>query len=199
MAKRTEDEIHQKLAELEVAMKQEQSVKAAEVKAAEAAEAKIRQSSAAMDGVLIKIDQKENAVQAAKNEAAASSDLYNLGGFALLGVGLIMVMSHITPFITWGGFMGFGGGAATGVLLLPVLIGFGMLIYNYKSRVAQVVTAASLLGLIVSVIGSIRFAFSVPSLLDLVLLFLPICAGCALLAKGFDAKRQAKESTKLLK
>lgn len=189
MGKRTEDEIQQKLVELEVAMKQEQIKKAVEGdKLVDAGKQATKTNS------LIPVDAKNAAVSPQQEESALNAELYQFGGLAALAVGLLMVLSHIHVGVGWG-FMGGGGG----LMLLPMFIGIGMLIYNYKSKVAQAVTVGSLGLVIFTVISRMTLGFYGLSLLDLILLGLPVCGGIALLAKASDARRQLKEQPKQIK
>lgn len=204
MGKRTEDEIRQKLVELEVAMKQEQAVQAAEdavivegddeedvvttaisrieqdIKAKEKKVKKAAVKASAKSGVLTKAD-------------ASTAELYQLGGFASLAVGFILMLSHIRVGLSWGAFAGAGG-----LVLLPLFVGLGMLIYNYKSRIAQIVTVTSLAVVIFGVFSNLTLGFFGLSLLDLIILALPIVVGCVLLAKANVKRREAKESIKLI-
>lgn len=197
MAKRTEDEIQRKLVELEVAMKQEQAVKAAEATSDELEDAIIVSDdsvSNTLSRVEAKIAGKEKKAKK-KSEVApvpsASAELYQLGGYASLTAGMLILISHIRVVPIWPMH-------PAGLTLIPLLIGIGMLIYNYKSRVAQIVAAASFMAVIFGVITSFTLTFFPLSLLDLIILTLPLVFGVVLLAKANVKRREARESTKLI-
>lgn len=194
MGRRTEDEIQQKLVELELAMQKEQVQKATEEVKAQATAA-TQAAHSATDNALQHVEAalKDNPL-AKRDENELSVDLYKYGGFAALGIGLFMLLSHIQVWTPWSMFAGFGG-----LVILPLLAGIGMLVYNYKSRTAQLVTIGSLGLIIFSIISRMTIGFYSLSLLDLILLALPICGGLALLAKANERKRQLGEQTKLIK
>jgi hypothetical protein len=198
MGKRTEDEIRQKLADLEVAMQHEQAVKVAQNDIEDAVLVTDDDPiTTAMSRVEEKIKGKEKAGKGSKNPLVASTgdataDMYKYGGIASLAVGFVMMLSHITVGVSW---MAVGAG---GLTILPLFIGLGMLIYNYKSKAAQVVTAASFALVIFSVFSHLTLGFWGLSLLDLIVLALPIVAGVVLLAKSNVRSREVRDS-KLLK
>lgn len=204
MGKRTEDEIRQKLVELEVAMKQEQAVQAAEDAIIVEDDGEEDTVTTAVSRIEQDIKAKEKKVKKAAAKAAARSgvlakadagvaDLYQLGGIASLVAGFIIMLSHIRVGVTWGAFAGAGG-----LVLLPLFVGIGMLIYNYKSRIAQIVTVTSLAVVIFGVFSHLTLGFFGLSLLDLIILALPIVVGCVLLAKANVKRREARESIKLI-
>jgi ribonucleotide monophosphatase NagD (HAD superfamily) len=202
MGKRTEDEIQQKLVELEVAMKQEQALKAAQAAADEVEDVVIVGDDpvgGSLSRMEAKIAGKEKAAKKKKAEVALSGDnlnaeLLQMGGYVSLTAGFLILLSHIRVLPVYPSFLG----ANPGLLMIPLLVGIGMLIYNYKSRVAQITAGASFLALIFGVITSFTLGFYGTSLLEMIILTLPVVFGVVLLAKANVKRREAKESTKLL-
>jgi hypothetical protein len=207
MGKRTEDEIQQKLVELEVAMKQEQALKAAQTAADEVEDVVIvggdpvggDSAGGALARMEAKIAGREKAGKKKKAELALSGDnlnaeLLQMGGYVSLTAGVLILLSHIRVLPVYPSFLG----ANPGLLMIPLLVGIGMLIYNYKSRVAQITAGASFLALIFGVITSFTLGFYGTSLLEMIILTLPVVFGVVLLAKANVKRREAKESTKLL-
>ncbi len=185
MAKRNEDEIQQKLVELEVAMNHEQGVKKAE-------KPKLVTPKTPEDLKYLAILDPAKAEELAKQEEKGLNiDLYHFGGMASIIVGLFMVLSHIHVGMAYGMFNG-----GMGLMLLPLFGGIGWLIYNYKSRPAQLLTVSSLGLVLFTVISRMTLGFWTLSLLDLILLALPICAGVAFMAKANVQRRELQEQKK---
>ena len=125
------------------------------------------------------------------------SDMYMLGGIGLIVVGFLVVFSHVkvgTGFLAglWGGF----GGGGIGFLLMPLLVGIAMLFYNYRSRMAWIVTAASLLLILIEIFSSLTFMFPYVSLIQLILMLVPITAGCAMVAKAIQRRRSLQDKAR---
>lgn len=202
MGKRTEDEIQRKLADLEVAMKHEQAMKQAEdaVIVEDPEETKLQNQLSRVEQQIKskeKSAKKQSVAKSSSNSKIAvlgwtEAELYKWGGVGALAVGFMMMMSHIVVATTWSPW------GAGGFLILPLLVGLGMLIYNYKSKVAQVVTVGGFAAILFSVISRIGLFFTPLTLFDLIILALPIVGGVVLLAKSFAKQRESQEDIKLI-
>jgi hypothetical protein len=120
-----------------------------------------------------------------------SSDLNMLAGAGLILVGILMVFSHVrigTSMLTWLGF----GVHGMGFILLPLLVGIGMLIYNYRSRLAWIISIAGIALVIYTIFCQLIMTFQSVSLLGFLFMFLPLIAGIAFLAKGFQMRKRVK-------
>lgn len=203
MGKRTEDEIQRKLADLEVAMKHEQAMKEAE-DAIIVEDEEEDQLKSQLSRVEQQIKAKEKAAKKKSVAKAAGSkgelsvlgwtesELYKWGGVGALGVGFLMMLSHIVVGTSWSPW------GAGGAVILPLVIGIGMLIYNYKSKAAQIVTVGGFVAVLFSVLSRIGLYFTPLTLFDLIILALPTIGGVVLLAKSFAKQREAKEDIKLI-
>jgi hypothetical protein len=202
MGKRTEDEIQRKLADLEVAMKHEKAMKEAEdaviIEDDEETELKTQLARVEQNIKSKEKAAKKKGVSQGKSNSEVSvlgwteAELYRWGGAGALGVGFLMMLSHIVVGTSWNPF---GAGA---FVILPFLIGLGMLIYNYKSKAAQIVTVGGFAVILFTVFMGIRLFFTPLTLLDLIILALPTIGGVVLLAKSFAKQREAREDIKLI-
>ena len=135
--------------------------------------------------------QKSSALTTAGKPSAEeeiASDLQLCIGFGLLLLGCFLVMNHVqvgTGFMSFFGFhaMGFG------LTIIPLLLGIGILFYDYKNRFGWIITIASLALIFFAVLSQIVMTFPTMSLLGMVIMFLPFAAGGALIARGFQKRR----------
>jgi hypothetical protein len=181
MGKRPEDEIQQKLVELELSIKDDEAKRS--LPAA---------SSATSSNSLSALDTSISGTGEQKPAVADSSDLdwLTLGGYGLVLGGAAMILSHM-QITSW--FSYFGRTPMTGMLLIPLLVGLGMLFYNYKSRVAQLLTAGTSAVLLFVMLANMTILFSAMSMLDFVIMAVPLCGGAALLAKAHVKRRELME------
>jgi len=160
-----EDEIKEKLAELEADLEEAPQLPASKGK--ESAVAPL-------------------AKQPAQEDIA--SDLNLCIGFGLLLLGSFLILNHVqvgSGFMAWFGFHA----AGFGLTIIPLMIGLGMLFYDYKNRLGWIITIASLALIFFAVLSQLVMTFPSMSLLGLVIMFLPFAAGGALIAKGFKIRR----------
>ena len=106
-------------------------------------------------------------------------------GLGMLILGLYLLLQSIkvtTGFGLGHSLVSFGGyGVTSGMVLIPFMIGVGMLFYNVKSIVARVLTSASLMALIGGVIASIRFRMVGLSAFDVITMLVLIAGGTGIL------------------
>jgi len=178
MGKKAEDEIQKKLVELELSIKEEEA-KRDQVARREGSTGLT--TSANADHVTARNIEKNE-------DAELSADLCSLGGLALLGLSVLMLFSHIKVGTGFFNFLGMGG--LRGFILVPLFIGIGMLVYNYKSRVAQAVTLGSVVIILFAILNQLILTFPMVSMLELLVMVVPLTAGIALMAKA-SAKRKA--------
>ena len=88
----------------------------------------------------------------------------------------------------WGGF-GMNTSLATGLMLVPLLIGIGLLFFLDRKWIGWVVTAIGLLAILVTLLTSVRFRPVSASLWQYVVMFGMIAAGCGLVARGLLKSR----------
>lgn len=124
---------------------------------------------------------------------SVKSDLCYFGGLGLILVGILMLFQHIRVGTSFFQMLGLGG-QGFGLIILPLLLGIGWMIYDSKSRVAWLITAASCALIFFSVILSLVMTFPQMTLLSLVMMLLPFAFGGALLLKGMGGPKGVEES-----
>lgn len=121
-------------------------------------------------------------------EEQIESDLFLTIGFGLLLLGVFLVMNHIqvgTGLLSFFGIQQHG----FGLTIIPLLIGLGLVFFDYKNRIGWMLTAASCALIFFAALSQLVMFFPNISLLGLIIMFLPFAAGGALVAKGFNLRR----------
>lgn len=173
--KKEEEEIQLKLKELEDTLKEEA--------------ANLPASKSKATGMSA-FDKLSNA--SGKEESGLSSDFNLLGGGALVLLGIVAVMSHIHVSSGWG----FGPGAGEGGLtILGIVVGLGMVFYNYKNLAGWLVLGGTIVGTILLVLSRLRLMMDPMNLIGLIFIFLPFALGAAMIAKGLKGQKKAKEDS----
>lgn len=108
-------------------------------------------------------------------------------GLVLLGAGVYWVLNSFVVTFSWGslwGGFGMNTAVATGLMLVPLLIGIGLLFFMDHKWVGWVVVAIGLLAILVTLLTSVRFRPISASLWQYVVMFGMIAAGVGLVARG---------------
>lgn len=188
MGKNPEDEIQKKLIELELSIKDEEA-KHQPAAVQGAAQHNQMTTAGASEGSSL-ISRNANSASAttpaAYEDMAFKADLQTFGGLALIGLSVFWLCTHIKLWAgAAGGMMGmFGPHVYVGVYLLPIFVGIGMLFYNWRSKLAQLITAGGIGLLLFMILMQLQFSFAPVSMLELILMIMPVCAGSAFLLKG---------------
>lgn len=103
-------------------------------------------------------------------------------GILCLGAGLFLIGQAVSVSTAWGLRVG-SFYLPSGLVILPLLIGIGMLFYNHKSNAWKIVTALGVLFIVLAVILSVRITLHRLSLFDFILMFGLIAGGVALLLR----------------
>lgn len=107
------------------------------------------------------------------------------GGLAMLIVGLYLLLQSISVTTGFGmgtSLMSFRGyGVTSGMIMIPLVIGVGMLFYDGKNIIGWVLSCGSLLAMIAGVIASIRFRMVGLSAFDLITMLVLIAGGTGIL------------------
>ena len=116
-------------------------------------------------------------------------------GFLLFGGGIYWVLNSFTVSSTWGsGYWSlFGMRMPMGVMLIPLLVGIGLLFFLDKKVIGGFVCALGLLVIVISLLTSITFHAVRSSLYVYVLMFGMIAAGAGLLIKTLFKGGKKKE------
>lgn len=123
------------------------------------------------------------------------SDMQMLAGCSLIGVGVLMVLNHIKIGTGVMSMLGFGGGGA-GFLILPIIIGIGVMFYDYKNKWGWLLTGGGFVVLLFVLLSQLTMYFAHISMLGFILMFLPLAIGGAMLAKGMKIRNQLDDKAK---
>lgn len=108
-------------------------------------------------------------------------------GLVLLGAGVYWVLNSFVVSFSWGslwGGFGMSTSLATGLMLVPLLIGIGLLFFMDHKWVGWVVVAIGILAILVTLLTSVQFRPVSASLWQYVVMFGMIAAGCGLVVRG---------------
>jgi hypothetical protein len=125
--------------------------------------------------------------------SSVGNDLCYFAGIGLLITGLIMVFNHArigTGFLTAFGAGGFG------LVLVPLVIGIGWLIYDAKNKWAWLLTVGTCIAIVFSVLSSLVLNFPQMTLLGMIMMLAPFAAGGALLLKGIGGPKGIEDKLK---
>lgn len=112
-------------------------------------------------------------------------------GFLLLGGGIYWVLNsfEVSSGFGYGYYSFFGMRITGGVMLIPLLVGIGLLFFLDKKVIGGFVTALGLLVILISLLSSLTFHARYNSLYVYVLMFGMIAAGAGLVIKSLFKKR----------
>lgn len=134
-----------------------------------------------------------SATQQNQNAKGSSSNelLEFFIGFLLLGGGVYWVLNsfEVSSGFGYGYYSFFGLRITGGVMLIPLLVGIGLLFFLDKKVIGGFVAALGLLVILISLLSSLTFHARYNSLYVYVLMFGMIAAGAGLLIKSLFKKR----------
>ena len=131
------------------------------------------------------------------NEGKAQNELLMFFmGFLLFGGGLYWVFNSFTVSSTWGaGYWGFAGfRMPMGTMLIPLLVGIGLLFFFEKKAIGGFVCALGVLIILISLITSLSFHATSGTLYTYILMFGMVAAGAALLIRVLFKPNNSKKS-----
>ena len=126
------------------------------------------------------------------------------GGRSLLGLGMLIGGGYLffnairvhTNF-NWGSSLYAPGGfnVTSGMVLIPFVIGVGLIFYSARNAIGWVLSGGSLVALSFGVIASIQFRMQQMSAFDLILILVLFIGGLGLFLSGLrDHSDEAKEA-----
>ncbi|MCK5683800.1 hypothetical protein KAJ27_06750 [bacterium] len=104
-----------------------------------------------------------------------------LTGFLLCGIGLFMLGRKVVVF---SGYHSFFGNNSFGVELVCFMLGIGFLFFNSKSPIGWIISAGSVIMILLSLIMSLRLRLHYLSLTETMIIFAMIAGGFGLIGKG---------------
>ena len=138
------------------------------------------------DGLDIEVPKPARKKKSSNNPGKAQNELLEFFmGFLLFGGGLYWVFNSFTVSSSWGhGYWGIGSlRMPMGTMLIPLLVGIGLLFFFEKKSIGGFVCALGVLVILISLITSISFHAVSGTLFTYILMFGMVAAGAALLIK----------------
>ncbi len=111
------------------------------------------------------------------------------GGFYMLLNAVVVTSSFGMSAHLFG--MGGGYGVTGGMLMIPMIIGIGMVFYNARSFLGWLIALGSLAALIVGVISSVQMNLRTMSAFDLIVILVLAIGGLGLFLRSIRAQQQA--------
>lgn len=127
------------------------------------------------------------------NAPTLKDDLYYFSGIALMAFGLLILFQHIrvgTGFLQALGLSGQG----FGLLLLPLLLGIGLIVYNPKNKLGYFVLSLTCAIIFYAVLSSLIMSFPPLSLLALIIILVPLAVGGAFVVKGLGGPKGIEDN-----
>ena len=122
-----------------------------------------------------------------------------LVGIIMLIGGVYLLLNSIQVSSNFGaqlyGFSAFGSqmSITSGIIMIPFMLGVGIVFYNSKNVIGWFLAGGSLIALVFGVISSIRFTFSRMSAFDLIVILVLAVGGLGIVLRSFrsaDLKRE---------
>ncbi|MCR5816433.1 MAG: hypothetical protein K6F91_06100 [Ruminococcus sp.] len=138
------------------------------------------------DGLDIEIPRPLKKKKSSNNEGKAQNELLQFFmGFLLFGGGLYWVFNSFTVSSSWGyGYWGIGSlRMPMGTMLIPLLVGIGLLFFFEKKAIGGFVCALGVLIILISLLTSLSFHATSGTLYTYILMFGMVAAGAALLIR----------------
>ncbi len=157
-----------------------------------------------MDKRLKKLEEQVKTEQTPKSEKKAAKTMVHqekrqehpvaelLIGLVLIGAGVFWILNSFVVTFSWGSlWTGFGinMGIATGLMLVPLLIGIGLLFFLDRKWIGWVVVSIGLLAILVTLLTSVRFRPISATLWQYVVMFGMVAAGVGLVLRALLRKR----------
>ena len=106
-----------------------------------------------------------------------------LVGLVLIGGGVFWILNSFAVTFTWGSLWSGWGihvGMVTGLMLVPLLVGIGLLFFLDRKWIGWTVTAIGVLAILITLLTSVRFHPLSATLWQYVLMFGMVAAGAGL-------------------
>ena len=119
-----------------------------------------------------------------------NSGIYFFIGIVLVSVGLFLLTQQTLVTMDWYTWMFGSFKLATGLILVPFIIGIIILFYNPKSLIGKIITIIGICIIVATIIMSIKIVFKSTSLFNFILMIGMIAAGSGLLLRWYFKKRK---------
>ena len=118
-----------------------------------------------------------------------NSGLYFLIGIVLVSIGLFLLTQQTVVTMVWYTWMFGSFKLATGLILVPFIIGIIILFYNPKSILGKIITIIGICIIVVTIIMSINIVFKSTSLFNFILMIGMIASGSGLLLRWYFKRK----------
>lgn len=118
-----------------------------------------------------------------------NSGLYFLVGIVLVSIGLFLLTQQTVVTMHWYTWMFGSFKLATGLILVPFIIGIVMLFFNPKSLLGKIFTIVGICIIVATIIMSINIVFKSTSLFNFILMIGMIAAGSGLLLRWYFKRK----------
>jgi hypothetical protein len=108
-------------------------------------------------------------------------------GFIMACVGGYLLCNQV---MVMGSYWSFYGGNTFGITLLPMLFGIGILIWNGRSAIGWLLTAAGALFIVAGVIANLHIYFRPATLFETIVMLTLLVGGLGLIARSMRAHRE---------
>lgn len=123
------------------------------------------------------------------NNKSTNSGLYFLIGTICLAVGLFMLTQQTIVTMSWYHWAFGSFKLASGLILVPFIIGITVMFFNPKSLIGKIVTIIGLVIIVATIIMSINIVFKQTSLYNFIIMIGLIAAGSGLLLRWFFKRK----------
>lgn len=124
-----------------------------------------------------------------KEEYEAKHAVWFLIGLALSGMGLFLVFQNTVMFTNFSLMDLLGFNPPFGIVLLPLIIGIGVLFFNEKSPIGWILVILGLATIILGIIMGLKIFFKPVTLYEGLLMFGFIAAGIGMMAKALAGRK----------
>lgn len=118
-----------------------------------------------------------------------NSGLYFLIGIILVSVGLFLLTQNTVVTMHWYTWMFGSFKLATGLIMVPFIIGIIIMFFNPKSLIGKIVTIIGIIIIVATIIMSINIVFKQTSLYNFIIMIGMIAAGSGLLLRWYFKRK----------
>ena len=115
---------------------------------------------------------------------------YFLIGIILVAVGLFLLTQQTDVTMVWYTWRFGSINFASGLILIPFIIGIIMLFYNPKSLFGKILTIIGILIIVATIIMSINIVFKRTSLYNLIIMLTLMAAGAGFLLRWYFVRKK---------
>lgn len=116
------------------------------------------------------------------------------GGFGHFALGFIMACIGgyflVNQVTVVGSYWSFYGGNSSGITLLPMLFGIGLLFWKGKSIIGWILTIGGALFIFAGILANLHIYFRPMSLFNTIIMLVLLVGGLGLIARGIQPRRK---------